>query len=285
MPATKEKFMVDLPDPSRPGEFHSAGPMTEAEALTYLRQWYPSTRQEQLFGDFVTELNQGDEEADAASMPPVVLGVPDSGAPRYRHDCDRCVFVGQEGRYDVYFCEDSDNLRKYDGRLRQAPEEGGRSMSPLHFLLAVPGPEGRTSDWALVTIDAETLRVLRARRTAYSSARLHDDQFYEAYYWDGSACAFLANGEGLDDETDITPAEVAARDFRFAEGLDGEVTPLNAATAAILAPHRQARTECDQLIVFAEGVRWMCYPKHMDIEMRTADLRWEVLDEAVARGG
>lgn len=35
----QKKYMIDLPNPDSPGEFFDEGPMTEAEAKTYLGQW------------------------------------------------------------------------------------------------------------------------------------------------------------------------------------------------------------------------------------------------------
>ena len=26
------------------------------------------------------------------------------GRPRYKHDCERCIFLGQYNKYDLYFC-------------------------------------------------------------------------------------------------------------------------------------------------------------------------------------
>ena len=28
-----------------------------------------------------------------------------SGSPRFKHDCDRCVFLGEHRAHDLYFCE------------------------------------------------------------------------------------------------------------------------------------------------------------------------------------
>lgn len=91
-----KKFMVDLPDPSRPGKYHSEGPFTRSEVLAYLGQWYPNSADGPAFALFVTELNQSedaededeDEEAgeDGHKAPPVDASpppTPDPGGPRY----------------------------------------------------------------------------------------------------------------------------------------------------------------------------------------------------------
>lgn len=30
-----------------------------------------------------------------------------SEIPRYKHDCDKCVYLGQHENYDLYYCEQS----------------------------------------------------------------------------------------------------------------------------------------------------------------------------------
>ena len=144
-----KRYMVDLPDPSRPGEYYSEGPLTRSEVLDYLGQWYPNSADGPAFALFVTELNQGDdgedededededEEAgeDGHTAPPVAASpppTPDPGAPRYTHDCSMCTFEGRYGRYDAYFCRAGDD--EYATALLRYGHEVSQYKSRPRFL-------------------------------------------------------------------------------------------------------------------------------------------------------
>lgn len=118
--AAKDKFMVDLPDSNRPGEFFEHGPVSRDAALAYLRQWFPSAPEVLLVEMFVSRLD-GDEEEDVLEA-----AVP---GPRYTHDCHRCVFEGRFGEYDAYFC--SSTLPDYDDVvLRYGADGSGYKSRP-----------------------------------------------------------------------------------------------------------------------------------------------------------
>lgn len=153
--------------------------------------------------------------------------------------------------------------------------------TPLAFLLDVSGPDGRTSDWALAVLDPDTLAVIERRRTAYARSKAEDRQYYEAYYFDSRAVDFLANGDADDtDDGDADPADAQdARDALdvVAGGVGNGSVALDEPVYAKLSQHPMARVECVQMIVRESGLMWMCYPKHTDMEIRTAEITWATL--------
>ena len=133
-----KKFMVDLPDPSRPGKYHSEGPFTRSEVLAYLGQWYPNSADGPAFALFVTELNQSedaeDEDAEDEEAPAVRPMPPEPAleGPRYTHDCPACTFEGRFGRYDAYFCRAGDD--EYATALLRYGHEVSQYKSRPRFL-------------------------------------------------------------------------------------------------------------------------------------------------------
>jgi hypothetical protein len=37
--------------------------------------------------------------------------------------------------------------------------------------------------------------------------------------------------------------------------------------------------ECAQMRIDAHGIAWVCHPKHLDVEVRTGTIPWELLEE------
>lgn len=124
--AAKQKYMVDLPDPNRPGEFVSAGPFTHDEVITYLGQWFgeEGLYENQVWRFFATEFKQKVDEG---------------AGPRYVHDCTSCQFVRRLGRYDVYFCA-SRRVRALDTViLRYSDDVADYKSRPRHIHEMDPG--------------------------------------------------------------------------------------------------------------------------------------------------
>jgi len=48
--------------------------------------------------------------------------------------------------------------------------------------------------------------------------------------------------------------------------------------AAIPDPYLRA-VECTQMRVDAHGIAWTCHPKHLDADVRTSTISWELLEE------
>lgn len=145
-------------------------------------------------------------------------------------------------------------------------------MNTNVFLLSVTGNDFRPCDWALAALDEPTLRRISGRRASFNEARRLDNELYETYYWDGSTVAFLDNGEPLSEnearaentlELLLGESNKEVRRLEDAEALDG---------------HRKAFVVCVQMIICKYGVRWMCYAKHDNVEMRTAEIPWTTLD-------
>lgn len=151
-------------------------------------------------------------------------------------------------------------------------------MNTNVFLLSVTGDDFRPCDWALAALDEPTLRRISGRRASFNEAKRLDDELYETYYWDGSAVTFLVNGQTLDNDEPLDENEARAEnalELLLGES-NKEVRRLEDAEA--LDGHREASVECVQMIISEYGVRWMCYPKHVDAEMRTAEIPWTTLD-------
>jgi hypothetical protein len=58
-----------------------------------------------------------------------------SRQPRYAHDCSSCVFLGQFGEYDLYFCPGETTL------LCRFGDEGHEYKSGFEFALCFPGAD------------------------------------------------------------------------------------------------------------------------------------------------
>lgn len=147
--------------------------------------------------------------------------------------------------------------------------------APLVFLLAVSGDDYRPSVSALARLSAETLHLIRQRRTAYTNVGGADAALYEMYYWDPGAITFLNDGSCEDDSPPTAPEASAAESLAWLLAQEGhDVMSLDAPTASVVSEHRAARVECAQMIIGRSGVRWMAYPKHSEGEMRTAEIPW-----------
>lgn len=159
------------------------------------------------------------------------------------------------------------------------------------FVLDVRGGPAELSptDRALVRVTPELLATIQARRARFVRDHDEDDQLYEVYYFDGAGVAFLANeqedldaGEALCMGEELDEAlNALAGDAAESEEAVTVVQVLDEHLARRLTTIAEARVECVQMIIGELGVCWMCYPKHVDTELRTAWLTWATI-EAVA---
>lgn len=154
------KYMVDLPDPSRPGAFHSKGPLSAAEALSYLWQWFPDAEEDVLCPLFLTEVNQEGDEAPAAGLVLPSPSVSELEAPRYRHDCTTCVYEGRFGRYDAYYCAAGDT--PHNTVVLRYGDEGSQYKSRPRFIHE-KDPEGFAEAAAYTAVFAKHPRAEGAR--------------------------------------------------------------------------------------------------------------------------
>lgn len=110
----------------------------------------------------------------------------------------------------------------------------------------------------------------------FQTCRAEEFQLYEMVYWD-SPLSWLGPPEekpdrqSYDDTVEILD-ELQARlqdrltPFIFTDFDDGEVCPL---PSPYLPFSGEVRTECGQVLVTAEDVRWIAVLKHTDIYLRT----------------
>jgi len=135
-------------------------------------------------------------------------------------------------------------------------------------------------EWAFVTLDAPLLERALARRRIFLQSQAQDDQLYEIYVWDNTPDFFalypdpdtdqlMDEEESLEDTLrDHTgqPIEWASADFH-------RVSDETAIPDVYLRG-----LDCTQMRVDAHGIAWLCHPKHIDADVRTSTIPWELLE-------
>lgn len=112
---------------------------------------------------------------------------------------------------------------------------------------------------AFVDIDKELAQTIMKRRKLFLTAKAEDDELLEMYFWDGNA-HWIDGGEADDDEkADFD------EDYRVTECDWDE--------------DHEARTEVDQMVISAQGVAWICAPKHTDIYINTPNLAFAEVEK------
>ena len=163
-------------------------------------------------------------------------------------------------------------------------------MATKTLLLTVSGGVYRTTDYALVTLTPAICTKIAARLARFRQNDAEDPQTYEVYYFDGDGVAFLANEEGRDE--DYEPVDAVVGPEVAEDALSVYLSELGDFEGLVELPNPErldgyprAWVECVQMIVGAAGVRWMCYLKHTDVEVRTADVPWTVIEEVLRGAG
>ena len=154
-----------------------------------------------------------------------------------------------------------------------------------HVLLAIhssPADFDTDCDYAVLAVSAELLHTIRRRGTILADVRKADDDFLEAYYWDGSLDYFSA--------ADVAACQEAlpAAEGNWDAQLDSqEFAVLTPAAAAEFSRRTVRRTECRQMILRTAGkadftVHWEAYPKHVDATLRSPLFSLAQLEAIVA---
>jgi hypothetical protein len=155
------------------------------------------------------------------------------------------------------------------------------------------------SVFASLPFDRETIEWLDQRARCFIKAREAYPCLYETYefdsrlqWYDTSADKEYADQADRDKLARLTDdVEPFVGDDRQAElgKLDASEIPWLLMPAEELPGSGNLRTECDQLVMSLRGdtydtveLRWICYMKHTDVELRTFDISSEDIDRWLA---
>jgi hypothetical protein len=133
--------------------------------------------------------------------------------------------------------------------------------------------------WAFVTLDAPLLERVLVRRRLFLQSQAEDDQLCEMYFWD-NAPDFLALYPHPDTNHPPDTDESLEDILRDHTGqLIDWVCDLHRMSDETAIPDAYLRAvECTLIRVDAHGIDWVCYPNHLDAEIRTSIIPWEFLE-------
>ena len=175
-------------------------------------------------------------------------------------------------------------------------------MNARSILLAVSSSCSDALDgsvFASLPFDRETIEWLDQRARCFLKAKEAYPDLYETYEFDSrlqrydtSADKEYADQADRDKLARLTDdVEPFVDDDRQAEldKLDSWKIPWLLMPAEELPGSGNLRTECDQLVMSLRGdtydtveLRWICYMKHTDVELRTFDISSEDIDRWLA---
>lgn len=124
---------------------------------------------------------------------------------------------------------------------------------------------------AYVEIGLELAALILKRQALFSVVLEADPQAIDVRYWDYSV-SYLKN-EAID------AALLGDGDATWGQVCDAEVLE----TELQFTPEQRERTECDQMLVDLNGVRWKTIPKHTDIYISTAEIGTDIIREIAAQ--
>jgi hypothetical protein len=154
------------------------------------------------------------------------------------------------------------------------------------------------SAFASLTFDRRTVERLDQRARCFLKAREAYPDLYETYEFDSRLQWYDTGAENeYDDQADrdklarLTDDVTPFDDSRRAEldKLDAWEIPWLIVPTEELPDSGNLRTECEQLVMSLRGatrdtveLRWVCYIKHTEVELRTFDINSEDLDRWLA---
>jgi hypothetical protein len=151
----------------------------------------------------------------------------------------------------------------------------------MQLMLKCTAPEFSPDDieWALVTLDAPLLERALARRQIFRQSQRQDDELYEMYFWDTSPDFFALAPDPAPDHT-MDEDESLENTLRDHTGQPIEwAKDLHCLSDETSIPDVYLRAvECARMRVDARGIAWTCYPKHLDVAVRTGTIPWELLE-------
>ncbi len=179
-------------------------------------------------------------------------------------------------------------------------------MSKRSILLGVSSDcadalDGRV--FASIPFDRVVLERLKDRTHCFCKAKETYPDLYETYEFQSLPQWYeTGKSQGYDDQSDRDKLERLSYDAELGEGeprdesLCGGLDRLEAQEInSLVVPTVELpstgnlRTECDQLVMSLWGdafdiveLRWICYMKHTDVEMRTTEINSEDIDHWLA---
>jgi hypothetical protein len=151
----------------------------------------------------------------------------------------------------------------------------------MKLILKCTSPECSPDDieWAFITLDAPLLERALARRRIFLQAQAQDDQLYDMYLWDNTPDFFALYPDPDVDhpfEEDET-LEDTLRDH-VGQLIDWSKADCYQVSDETAIPSIYLRAiECTRMRVDERGIAWVCYPKHLDAEVRTRTIPWELI--------
>ncbi len=154
-----------------------------------------------------------------------------------------------------------------------APMKAAKKQKPVEPVLFLLNADANDEHFdgmncALVEIGQEHAAQLLQLRIVFQRAKgaASASSLYEMYYWDHSARWF--------DSCRTTGIE-APDDWRRLE--PAELTP--PAISPPFADENVERSECDQLVVDVDGVKWTAIAKHADVYVVTRTIPWAEIEK------
>ena len=134
-------------------------------------------------------------------------------------------------------------------------------------------------EWALVTLNAPLLERVLARRRLFLQSQAEDDQLCEMYFWDNTP-DFLTLYPHPDADHPLDEDESLEDTLRDHTGQPIDwICDLHRMSDGTTIPDAYLRAvECTLIRVDAHGIDWVCYTKHLDAEIRTSTIPWELLE-------
>lgn len=155
----------------------------------------------------------------------------------------------------------------------------------IRIFSPVRGGDFNPCDGAIIELTPDLTKKLLVRKRLFDAVKEQDADCIEHYYWDASP-DWISDGSDVDtSEEEDEPTETEEVES-VTDQIERQMSsPVSGAEATRLPAYVQLafepmRSECDQCIISKEGVTWMCYPKHTDVEVRTEQLSWELIAEA-----
>lgn len=123
-------------------------------------------------------------------------------------------------------------------------------------------------DYCVVDVTKELAQSILARRKVLLMAKGGDKDLYEIYYWGGTQ-EFYSYGDGDFDfqKQEFKDLERVFEDNSFSELPDNFELPKEA-----------ERTECDQMVISADGVQWVSIPKHCSIYVTSVEIPYSLIE-------
>jgi hypothetical protein len=151
----------------------------------------------------------------------------------------------------------------------------------MKLILKCTSPECSPDDieWAFVTLNAPLLERALARRQIFRQSQRQDDDLYDMYFWDTSP-DFFALYPDPEPNQPMDEEELFEDALRDHTGQPIEwANDLHRMSEDTTLPDAYLRgVECTRMRVDAHGIAWTCYPKHLDVTVRTSTIPWELLE-------